>query len=128
MRDIDGMKNVHELAVGHGNAVDRVRWRLFLRSNQRKMAGFLDETMQIILDFTRMVKSGQCDDIEGLLKEFDERTGVILSVLRSKSLQVEMDYFSGKGETGGDKKERIGNWGARAVERVCFNVLLAELE
>lgn len=129
MRNVEECRNVEGLVIAHGNCVERIRWRLFLKGNQRKMAGFLDEIMQIVLTFCRGVENGDCKDVLGLLKEFDERVGVVCSVLRSKSLMVEQDYFGREEKKGkGEKAKRISNWGARAEERVCFNVLLAELE
>jgi hypothetical protein len=42
--------DVNSLSILHVQALDRIKWRLFLRTNQRKMAGFLDETMQVLVD------------------------------------------------------------------------------
>jgi hypothetical protein len=47
LEESEFITDVHSLSVMHVQALDRIRWRLFLRTNQRKMAGFLDETMQV---------------------------------------------------------------------------------
>jgi hypothetical protein len=71
-----------------------------------------------------LVNTGDCTAVPDLLREFDERVAVIVSVLTSKSLQVEQEYFQVRKEGVreiGEKVKRITNWGSRAEERVCFN-------
>lgn len=41
--------DVSSLIVVHLQTLDRIQWRLFLRSNQRKMAGFLEDVLQVFL-------------------------------------------------------------------------------
>lgn len=61
-----------------------------------------------------------------LLKEMESRLSVIVKVLTSKSILVEHEYFSlARNES---KRHVIKNWGSYPEERVCFGVLLAELE
>lgn len=46
------ISDVNSLRLIHHQTLDRIHWRLFLRPNQRKMAGLLDETMEVLFLLT----------------------------------------------------------------------------
>lgn len=121
--------NVESLSSLHNETLDRIHWRLFLRPNQKKMAGFLDEALQIILLFCKSVKNKELKKIFKMNKEFDSRISVCVSVLRSKSVAVGQEY-NGTQELKslGTGQSRIRSWGSNVAERVCFGMLLSEIE
>lgn len=152
IHDIESLSSVHQ------ETLDRIHWRLFLRSNQQKLHKVILDMMQCILAFSRLVSvvpvslpssgaggkqsmsSDNNNSVSRLYKRFKVYKQLLLKVMREKeSLVVDEDKSSLLQQQRSDASSSLSSKESRygfskrvfsknSAEWACFSSLILEIE